>query len=198
MVEMKRRSPLTSVATGRNSGADFWCVRWVRPRPWMAGRRASRARAGSGPGGRCSRRPGRRGSCGRCCRPSRRRGCAFPVHEGVRLVRVGRGRPRAQGVALAALVAHLDDPPRAAGDLGDRLVAEVVHDLVQGGADRGQQAEPADQVVADPDGLDRLHRVAVLVVHGARADVAVVVLVLLVQRGRERVAQEVEGRTRAG
>ena len=36
MVAMKRRSPFTSVATGRKSGADAWCVRWVRPRPWIA------------------------------------------------------------------------------------------------------------------------------------------------------------------
>ena len=36
MVAMKRRSPFTSVVTGRNSGAEAWCVRWVRPRPWIA------------------------------------------------------------------------------------------------------------------------------------------------------------------
>ena len=36
MVAMKRRSPFTFVVTGRNSGADAWCVLWVRPRPWMA------------------------------------------------------------------------------------------------------------------------------------------------------------------
>ena len=36
MVAMNRRSPFTSVVTGRNSGAEAWCVRWVRPSPWIA------------------------------------------------------------------------------------------------------------------------------------------------------------------
>ena len=36
MVAMNRLSPFTSVATGRNSGAEAWCVRWVLPSPWMA------------------------------------------------------------------------------------------------------------------------------------------------------------------
>ena len=36
MVAMKRRSPFTSVATGRKSGAEAWWVLWVRPRPWIA------------------------------------------------------------------------------------------------------------------------------------------------------------------
>ena len=33
---MNLRSPFTSVVTGRNSGAEAWCVRWVRPSPWIA------------------------------------------------------------------------------------------------------------------------------------------------------------------
>ena len=36
IVAINLRSPFTSVATGRNSGADAWCVLWVRPRPWIA------------------------------------------------------------------------------------------------------------------------------------------------------------------
>ena len=36
MVAINRRSPFTSVVTGRKSGAEAWCVRWVRPRPWIA------------------------------------------------------------------------------------------------------------------------------------------------------------------
>ena len=36
MVAMNLRSPFTSVATGRNSGAEAWCVLWVRPSPWIA------------------------------------------------------------------------------------------------------------------------------------------------------------------
>ena len=32
MVAMKRRSPFTSVVTGRKSGAVAWCVLWVRPK----------------------------------------------------------------------------------------------------------------------------------------------------------------------
>jgi len=36
MVAMNLRSPLTSVVTGRNSGALAWCVRWVLPSPWIA------------------------------------------------------------------------------------------------------------------------------------------------------------------
>ena len=56
----------------------------------------------------------------------------------------------------------------------------------------GQQPEPADQVVAHADGFERLHRVAVLVMDGAAADVAALVLELLVEDGREGVLQEVE------
>ena len=114
------------------------------------------------------------------------------VHEGARLARVGRGGAGPQGVALAVLVAEPEDAPGAAGDLGDGLVAEVVEDLVQGRADRVEQAEALDQLVAQRDGLLRLHGVAVLVEDRARVRVAVVVGVLLVQHGREGVHQEVQ------
>ncbi len=36
IVDRKRFSPLTSVATGRNTGGCFWLVRLERPRPWIA------------------------------------------------------------------------------------------------------------------------------------------------------------------
>jgi hypothetical protein len=36
MVERKRFSAFTSVATGRNSGGCAWFVRLVRPSPWIA------------------------------------------------------------------------------------------------------------------------------------------------------------------
>ena len=114
------------------------------------------------------------------------------VHERVRLVGVGRAGSPPKRVSLALLVGDAQDAPRAAGDLGHLLVAEVVEDLVEGRAYRVEQAEAFDQLVAQPDGFLRLHEVAVLVAHRTGAFFAFVVGVLLVQRGGEGVVEEVE------
>ena len=56
-----------------------------------------------------------------------------------------------------------DDPARAAGDLGDHVGAEALHDLVERAGHRRQRGELLDQAVAARDGFPALDRLAVAI-----------------------------------
>ena len=91
------------------------------------------------------------------------------VHERGGLGEVRRCRPRSQRQALSARVGDLQHPARAAGDLGDRLVPEAVHDLVEGGLHGRQGRELLDESVAARGGLLADDGVAVVVEHRPRS-----------------------------
>ena len=55
------------------------------------------------------------------------------IHEALRLGEIDACRAALDGKASLAIVAALaNDPPRAAGDLGDRVGPEALDDLVEG------------------------------------------------------------------
>ena len=114
------------------------------------------------------------------------------VHEGGGLGEIGGWGPVPQGEAVAAALADAEDAARPSGDLGDRLVAEALQDLVQRGGDGGERGEPLDHVVAPLDGLAADDGVAVRVPGGARHQVPLVVGEGFVKLDGERVLQEVE------
>ena len=114
------------------------------------------------------------------------------VHEGGGLGEIGGGGPAAKCQALAARIRNLQHPARPAGDLGDRLVAETVHDLVERRLHRRQCRELLDERVAPRHGLLAEHRIAVVVEHRPAHDVAVVVGERLLQLHGEGVGQELD------
>ena len=97
-----------------------------------------------------------------------------------------------QRQALAPCVGDLQHPARAAGDLGDRLVPEAVHDLVERRLHRRQGRELLDEGVAPGRGLLAYGGVAVVVEHGPRHDVALVVGEGLLELHRKGVGQELD------
>ena len=118
---------------------------------------------------------------------------AFPgIHEGGGLGEVGGGRPRAQRQVLAARIGNSQHPARPAGHFRDRLVPEVLHDLVQRRGHRRERRELLDQRVAAGDRLLAEHGVAVIVEHRPREQVAAVVGEGLLQLHREGVGQELD------
>ena len=141
MVAMKRRSPSRPWRRGGTAaprpGGSCGCG----PAPGSPGRRASPAPAGNGCADRCWRMKDRRGSCARCRRPSRTPGCASRDHEGGGLGEIGGGRPAAKRQALAARIGESQHPARPARHLGDRLVPETLHDLVECRGHRRERGE---------------------------------------------------------
>ena len=120
------------------------------------------------------------------------------VHERGGLGEVGGGRPAAQRQALALGVGDAQYPPRPAGDLRDRLVPEVLHDLVQRRRHRRERGELLDQRVAAIFGLLADHRIAVCVPGGPAQQVAGIVGERFLQLHREGVHQVGEDRVPRG
>ena len=114
------------------------------------------------------------------------------VHERGGLGEVGRGRPAAEREAFAPGVGHLQHPARAPGDLGDGLVPEMLHDLVERGRHGRERSELLDEGVAPRGGLLADDGVAVVVEHGPRHDVALVVGERLLELHREGVGEELD------
>ena len=114
------------------------------------------------------------------------------IHEGGGLGEVGRGRPAAQRETLAACIGNSEHPPRPAGDFGDRLVPEMLHDLVQRRGHRRERRELLDQRVAPGDRLLAEHGIAVTVEYRPREQVAALVGERLLQLNREGVGQELD------
>ena len=110
-------------------------------------------------------------------------------HEGGGLGEVGRGRAVAQRQAFAGCIGDAQHPARAAGDLGDGLVAEAVEDLVERGLHRWQRRELLDQRIAGGHGFLAQDRGALGVGHGPRHQVALVVGERFLQLHREGVRQ---------
>ena len=100
----------------------------------------------------------------------------------------------------AALFYHLfhaidglgDEPPTTARHLGHGLGSEVGDDLVEHSVGHAHRAHLQHQPVPSRHGFWRLHEVPRRVLDGPRADAAVVVLVLLVERGREARLDELQ------
>ena len=118
---------------------------------------------------------------------------AFPgIHEGGGLGEVGRRRPAAQRQTLAARIGNSQHPARAAGDLGDGLVPEMLHDLVERRRHRREGGELLDQRIPAGDRLLAEHGVAVIVEHRPREQVAALVGEGFLQLHREGVGQELD------
>ena len=115
-------------------------------------------------------------------------------HEGGGLGEVGRRRTVAQRQALAGRIGDTQDPARAAGDLGDGLVAEAMQDLVERRLHRRQCRELLDQGVAGSDCFLAQDRVALGVGHGPRHEIALVVGEGFLQLHREGVGQIFQAR----
>ena len=109
------------------------------------------------------------------------------VHERLRFGQVGR--PRTVLDAEPVPLAH--DPPRPAGDLGDQVGAETLHDLVERALHGGQRGQPLDQSVAALDGIPALHGLAIAV-DRSRGEIALAVREGLEELGREAMRQVVE------
>ena len=112
------------------------------------------------------------------------------VHERGGLGEIGGGGPAAKRQALAPGVGDLQHPARPARDLGDGLVPEAVHDLVERRLHRRQCRQLLDERVAPRHGLLAEHGVAVVVEHRPAHDVAVVVRERLLQLDREGMGEE--------
>ncbi len=107
------------------------------------------------------------------------------VHEGGGLGEVGATRPALHRKAIDAVRAPLPhDPARAAGDLGDCLRAEVLHDGVERPRHGIERGEPLSQSVASRHRLAAEHRLAVAA-DGPRGEVTVGVTERLVELHRE-------------
>ena len=85
-----------------------------------------------------------------------------------------------------------DDPPRAAGDLGDHLGPEALHDLVERALHGGKGREMLDQPIAALHGFARLDGIAVLIDDGPRLQIAVLVGIDLVKLRREGMGEIVQ------
>ncbi|CDN96332.1 hypothetical protein BN949_05509 [Agrobacterium tumefaciens] len=108
------------------------------------------------------------------------------VHEGASLIEIGAARPVLDGIARdGSAVLAANDATQAAGDLGNLTRTEVLDDLVEGRRDRRQAAQSFDQIVAAPFGLPADDRVAVRVMNGSGAEIALGVGKLLEQLHRE-------------
>ena len=107
------------------------------------------------------------------------------VHERGRFGEVRGGRTRRDGQAGAAGGGQREDAARAAGDFGDHVVAEVVHEDVDGGRHGRQGAEFHHQAIAGLEGLLGLDRVAEVVDGGYGDHLALVVDALFLQLRRE-------------
>ena len=106
-----------------------------------------------------------------------------------RLADAGRA---AQRQTLAARIGNSQHPARAAGDFRDRLVPEMLHDLVERRRHRRERGELLDQRVAAGDRLLAEHGIAVTVEHRPREQVAALVGEGLLQLHREGVGQELD------
>ena len=85
-----------------------------------------------------------------------------------------------------------DDAARAAGDFGDHVRAEALHDLVERAlAPAASDGKLLDQAVAALDGLAALHRLAVAIDRPGR-EVALAVGEGLEELGREAVREIIE------
>ena len=93
---------------------------------------------------------------------------------------------------MQSALAAFHDAPGAAGDLGDKIGAEAVQDLVERALHRRQGRQVLDHPVAALDRFARDHRVAVGVIGRAGVEVAFVVAEELEKLGRERMLQIVE------
>ena len=85
----------------------------------------------------------------------------LPGHEGGGLGEVRRPGAAAHGQALAVRIGELHHPAAAPGHFGDGLMAEVVHELVQGGLHGRQRRQTLDERIARGQRLLGEHRVPV-------------------------------------
>ena len=99
----------------------------------------------------------------------------FTFHEGRRLGEAGRGRTRAQGESHALRVFDPEHPAGAARDLGHGVMAEVVHDLIEGGGHRRERGQFPDQRFAFDEGLLGEHGVPVRIDGGPAHEVTLLV-----------------------
>ena len=116
----------------------------------------------------------------------------LPGHEGGGLGQARRRGAAPHGEAPAARAGELDHPAGAPGHLGDGLVAEVVHELVERGRDGRQRRELLDERVAGGKRLLRQDGVAVSVPHRAAHEIAALVGEGLQALHREGVGEVVE------
>lgn len=120
------------------------------------------------------------------------------VHEGAGLIEIGAARPAFDGEAVdRAAVIAADDAARATGDLSNAICAEVLNDLVEGGRDGRQAAEPFEQRVAAGDGFAAQNRVAVEVIDWPRQEIALGVGIFLEEPGLGRNGSDIPQRSRA-
>ena len=116
---------------------------------------------------------------------------AMKAAVSARLAEAGRLRSARRSPDPSAMRKH---PARAAGDLGDGLVAETVQNLVERRLHRWQGRELLDQRIAGGHGFLAQDRVAPGVGHGPRHQVALVVGEGFLQLHRERVRQIFQAR----
>ena len=109
----------------------------------------------------------------------------LPGHEGGGLGEARRGGTAAHDQALAVRIGELHHPTAAPGHLGDGLMAEVVHDLVERGGYGRQRRELLDECVAGGQRLPGEHRVPVPVDHRPAHQIPV-----LVGEGRHALHRE--------
>ncbi len=139
MVAMNRRSPFTSVATGRKSGADAWCVLMCAAEPLdgLVGPPSGLQQVVDAPLGVAAGEIGVIAAAG-AARHREHQDALLAVHERRGLGEVGRGGPGAQREALAAGVGDLQHPAGPSRHFRDGVVPEVLHDLVERGGHRRQ------------------------------------------------------------
>ena len=110
MVAMKRRSPFTSVVTGRNSGAEAWCVRWVLSEALdrLVGAPAGLQQVVDAPLGVPAGKIGVVAAPG-AAGHGEHQDALLAVHERGGLGEVGGGRPAAQREAFALCIGDPQD-----------------------------------------------------------------------------------------
>ena len=115
------------------------------------------------------------------------------IHEGLRLREVCGAGAVLDNEALAATICGrlADDPARAAGDLGHRVGAEALDDLVQRARDRRQAGQLLDEGIAARNRFPRFHRLAVAE-YGAGRHVAVAIGEGLIELHRKGMGEVIE------
>ena len=172
MVAMKRRSPLTLVVTGRKQRRPRpGCVLLLRPEPLdgLVGPPARLQQVVDAPLGVGAAEIGVVAAPG-AAGHREDEDPLVAVHEGGGLGEVGGSGPGTEREAGAPGVDHAEYAAGSAGYLGDGIMPEVPHDLVQRRGDGRKGGELLDQRVAPLQRFLADHRVAVLVEDGgARA-----------------------------
>ena len=193
IVAMNRRSPLTSVATGRNSGALAWCVLWVRPSPWIAliGAPAGFQEVVDAPFGVSGGEVGVIAAA-RASRHGKDQDALVAAHERGGFGEIGGCRTGAQREPFSLRVDDFQHASGASGDFRHRVMPEVLHDLVEGRGHGRERCELLDKRVASGGGLQADDGASVVVEDGPRHEVAVLVGERLLKLHREGVEQELD------